>query len=612
MCGIFGAINPCAFFEFNRFAEFRNLTDLVHYRGPDASGYKALNIKKKESSDNIFDVFFGHRRLSIIDLSDAADQPFTTNGEVWIVYNGEVFNYIELREELRERGHTFNTNSDTEVILKVYEEYTETGFDKLNGMWAFAIVDLKTNKVILSRDRFSIKPLYYTWVSDREFYFASEIKQLLPLLEKKDINQDMIFRYLNQGLVCYNDETFFRQIRKIKPKSNLIINMNSGTIEEKIYWNYSTEEVVSSPESIERFRDIFTDSVKIRLRSDVNVGTLLSGGLDSSTIATVADNQANGKLATYSVISKDYPQYSEEKYVDILCKERGIRNHKIPFTTDNLLPDLDRVVYHNDEPFISLSTLAQYKMLEKIKQETDITVLLSGQGADEILMGYMKYFYFYLKTLVKRGDFKEALTQILFSTIHRTVLWQFNLGMAMRYVPFLHRFKGKPYMLAEGHTEAIWQCNQMRDRQILDLDKYSVPALTHYEDRNSMAHSLEIRLPFLDYRLVNFALNCPDQLKINRGWTKYILREAFPELPSPIRWRRDKQGFITPERIWLKTKLNPLITRSFQKSKLADMGIINTKLFLDYYEKFRKGDRAIWHTDISRVLIAELWAKRFW
>lgn len=520
MCGIFGAINFSGYFTIDDYDKFVKLTDIVSYRGPDASGYLAINLNQNSQNKEKFHVFLGHRRLSIIDLTDRGNQPMTDGEALWIVFNGEIFNYIELKMELIQKGHIFNTNTDTEVILKIYKEYGDSGFEKLNGMWAFAILDLSNKKIILSRDRFSIKPLYFVQINNK-LYFASEIKQLLPILEKKEINQDITYTYLSQGLLDTNEHTFFKEINKVKPKTNLIIQIQNGKIKERCYWDYKLKEnKLTIDDAVEGFRELLLDSIKIRLRSDVKIGGLLSGGLDSSTIAVVANDLQNGNFETYSVVAED-KKYSEERFVNILSTEKRIKNHKLYFKPDEALDSLHKVVYHNEEPFGGFSVVAQYKILEKVKKETDITVLLSGQGGDEILMGYLKYFFFNLKELLLKGRLTNALKQIFLSLIHRTVLYQFRYSDAKRYMPAFISFFSKrnppTYLKIKGEYEPIWRFDSLIHRQIIDIDRYSVPALTHYEDRNSMAHSLEIRLPFLDHRLVNFVLTLPVEMKLNRG-----------------------------------------------------------------------------------------------
>jgi len=293
MCGIAGIINlnqkPV-----NK-KDLEKMIKLVNYRGPDDDGYFV-----KEN------IGFEHCRLSIIDLSKAGHQPMSNeNTTIWIVYNGEIYNYLELGEELKRQGHTFKSKTDTEVIIHSYEEWGEDCFKKFNGDWALAILDLNKKKIILSRDRFSVKPLYYT-ISNKTFYFGSETKQLLPFLEKKELNRDVMFKYLKQGLIDFNQETFFKAVYKVKPKYNLIVDLATGKITETQYWDYHLEEIPGEQkEMTEKFKELFRDSVKIRLRSDVPIGSLLSGGLDSSSISVVAKELTEGELNCFSVVSKE-------------------------------------------------------------------------------------------------------------------------------------------------------------------------------------------------------------------------------------------------------------------------------------------------------------------
>jgi asparagine synthase (glutamine-hydrolysing) len=608
MCGIFGAITS-GFFGYEDRERFKSASDLIQYRGPNDAGAVTLKLKAEMPAEDeeLFDVFLGFRRLSILDLSPAGHQPMHDDKGHWIIFNGEIFNYVELREELKARGHHFRSETDTEVLLHVYDEYGEDGFDKLNGMWAFAIVDLPRRRVILSRDRFSIKPLYLL-EKEGALYFGSEIKQLLALMPDRQLDLTVMSVFLAQGLFDHSRETFFRGVRKVPPKTNVVVSLKPGglQLEEKPYWNYLPAGPTLDPEDARReFRELMIDSVRIRLRSDVKVGVLLSGGLDSSTIAVVADQLAGGQLEMYSVISAE-AAYSEEKFIDSLTSARRLQTRKLVFVPDHISETLEKVLYHNDEPVGGFSVVAQYKLFEAIKRSSDVTVLLSGQGGDEILLGYRKFFFFYLRQLLAQGKYPAAVGQLWASLRQRTIATQFCLGEARRYLPQLNGFS--EILRAKCDWLPIWQAADMRARQVLDIDCYSVPALAHYEDRNSMAHSLEVRHPFLDHRLVNFVVNLPTSLKIKDGWTKYILRQSFPELPPSIRWRRDKQAYVTAEERWLRNNFGPLIRDTFRRSTLGEMGIVNDRAFLSYYERFHKGAR-IAHGDIARVLIAELWAK---
>jgi asparagine synthase (glutamine-hydrolysing) len=362
---------------------------------------------------------------------------------------------------------------------------------------------------------------------------------------------------------------------------------------------------------VEQFRDLFVDSVRIRLRSDVEVGALLSGGLDSSAVAVAANRLLGATVRTYSIVA-DESRYSEARFIDMLARD-GIPNRQVTFDVEGALDSLGDVVYHNDEPCFGLSIVAQYVMLKRIKQETGIKVVLSGQGADECLLGYHKFFFFYVQELLNRGRVLQAASLLLASLVQRTALWQFRLGEAQRYLPFQRLRRGNPYVLTEGELEPVHRGNGVVDRQRLDIDRYSVPLLTHFEDRNAMAHSIEMRNPFLDHRLVELALCLPVEMKLRGGWSKYVLRAALPELPAAIRWRRDKQGFITPEEQWLRAELRPVIEQAFtgENSLLGGMGILDPALFLASYRQFLAGDPRVWYADISRVFVAELWARRF-
>lgn len=609
MCGIFGAISFAEKFnqkDYNRFVE---LTDLVSYRGPDASDYKIFDTQKNTTENFQFDIFFGHRRLSIIDLSDEGKQPLFSD-DCWIIFNGEIFNYIELREELKLKNHIFKTSTDTEVIIKVYKEYGESGFDKLNGMWAFALYDLKLNKIILSRDRFSIKP-FFLFQNNQKVFFASEIKQLLPLLDKKELELDIMLVFLQQGLLDFNDNTLFKNIYRLKPKTNLIINLNSKEITEKKYWDYSNEPIVGSDESIFlKFRELFTDSVRIRLRSDVQIGSLLSGGLDSSVITFAALNFSGNSLKTFSVISNQ-KEFSEEKFIDIITQKLNIHNQKILLDADQLKNNIDKVIEHQDEPFNYFIPVAHFNLIKALNENSDIVVILNGQGGDETLLGYLRFYFFYWKKLLRGKEFSLLTKELFASVLNRTAIFQFRLNAAKRYMPQKLLSK-KNFLLQKHNLINVWEFNDLRTSQINDIDYYSVPFLNRYEDRNSMAFSKEIRLPFLDHRLVDFLVNIQPDKKMRNGWSKYILRKSFPELPKQIRWRRDKKGFVLPESKWLKEDLRDSIQSIFSgKNFLSQFGLIDSNKFLEYYNDFLNGDRIIHPTDISRIFIAEKWLEKY-
>jgi asparagine synthase (glutamine-hydrolysing) len=310
------------------------------------------------------------------------------------------------------------------------------------------------------------------------------------------------------------------------------------------------------------------------------------------------------QLQTYSIVS-EHEGYDERRFIDVMC-QAGIPNRKVTFRVDDVLDCLEQVLYYSDEPVAEFSVIAQYQLFAAIKNDSDVTVLLSGQGGDETLLGYLKFFFFHVQLLLKAGKYLDAMELIARSALHRTAVTQFRMSEARRYLQHDRRGIWQA-MLRDSQRTPVWQCGDIRSRQIADICHYSVPALTHYEDRNSGAHSLEVRHPFLDHRLVNFVVNLPTELKIHGGWTKYILRAALPEMPAALRWRRDKQGFLVPEQLWLRRELVPVIQRRFRGSTLAELDILNDKKFLQYYDRFLAGN-SIASSDIARVLIAEIWA----
>lgn len=608
MCGIFGAISFDEPFGAESYRQFVDLTDMVRYRGPDDSGYLGIDSRRNTSGEtNSFDIFLGNRRLAILDLSSAGHMPMSDGKGRWLTYNGEIFNYIELRRELEQRGHTFSTNTDTEVILHIYDEFGEEGFEKLDGMWAFAIADLPGKRLVLSRDRFSIKPLY-TCRSATRFYFASEIKQLLPLLDKKQINGKTLRAFLVQGLLDHSSGTFFAGIDRVKPMCNVVVDFTSRQCNESRYAEFRPEATNSLAQARERFRELLFHSTRIRLRSDVKVGLLLSGGLDSSAIAVANSQVAERPLETFSVVFDDR-RVSEEPYIDSLIRTLGIPNHKLTVKAGDALGDLDTALYHNDEPLLGFSAVAHYGLLKMVKEKTDVVVLLNGQGGDEMLFGYLKFYFFYLQNLLAGHRYGRFAREGLLSLLHGTTLRNFRLDYARRYMPWLHH--GVDWVIPDSYRpEPIWEARDLRMRQLADVEHYSVPALTHYEDRNAMALSLEIRYPFLDHHLLNFVLGLPLEWQLRNGWTKSLLRESLPELPKKVRWSPIKRGFNTPEEDWLRNEMAGLVQSLFAHSMLDEFGYVSSSRFRKIFEAFRAGKTRVGHFDLERTILAEMWARK--
>lgn len=603
MCGIFGAVSWGVPFKEEEKTKFNNCLNTLGHRGPDNIDSSVISSKDLGSS---FNVFLGHTRLSIIDLDVKSNQPFESDG-YQIIFNGEVFNYLELKKEL-EGEFEFKSNSDTEVILNAYKKYGGSCFGRFNGMWSIVIYDPKKNCILVSRDRFSIKPLYYIEKND-QIFFSSEIRALKGLGFSFSPDQLVMEHFVGQTLLHADNNTFYNEIKRFPAMENWTIDLNSGkTVKEK-YWDYS--ECDFAPDfkgRSEQFRELLIDSLKLRLRSDVPLATLLSGGLDSSAITALIHKHLNPNIQSFSVISNE-KKYSEENFIDILAKETGVHNQKLTFNEDLALNSIEKVLGVQEEPFNSLSVVGQYLLFEKIKAEKDITVLLSGQGADEVLLGYNKFFYFHLKDLLKRKKLGKFVGLAGSSFMKGTTIKEFTWKQAKRYMPGKVA-SGKEYFQRELDKVPIWDFTSMKDRQIKDLNHFSVPALTNYEDRNAMAHQMEIRLPFLDYRLVNFLINIPVEDKLKGGWTKYILRDAVHELPDQIKWRKDKKGFVTPEQKWMQGPLGRKIIDYFSKSsRLEEMGILDRKEFVKAVENFTAGAKWLDFGDIFAVYISEMWLR---
>jgi len=604
MCGIFGALNL-----HGQPVNLGALLDSVHsiqHRGPDDEGYLLINTSRgnvaacsgsdsdlklglpriERCFDEQFDLAFGFRRLSILDLSPGGHQPMSSaDGSLWIVFNGEIYNYIELRAELQAKGYEFRTQSDTEVILNAYLEWGTACLERFNGMWALVIFDKSKKRLFCARDRFGIKPLYYFFDSER-FMFASEIKALLcyAKIDRKP-NNAIVYDYLAYGMIDHTEDTFFKGIKQLSPAHYLILESGNLTIQR--YWDLDPKnklELGDGPpadlEYARRFHELFEDSIRLHLRSDVPIGSCLSGGLDSSSIVCLANKLLfadrvvsleliGEKQKTFSACFDD-SRFDEQQYIEsVLSVTSAEANYTFP-NPKNLLNELPKLIWHQDEPFGSTSIYAQWCVM-KIASERGVRVLLDGQGGDEMLAGYHTFFDAYWAALAGRGRAGKLLQE--WSSYRRlfgvspAYLFQHTLfalapaGLQRR----VRSQRGSPGMnpqfageFSNRHPDENieYAGNSLSQRLYLFITKTSLPGLLHYEDRNSMAHSIEARVPFLDYRLVEYAFSLPDEQKIKRGYTKAVLRNAMKDtLPENIRMRTDKMGFVTPERVWLSNDL---------------------------------------------------------
>jgi len=606
MCGIAGLVDLKQSKEDN-ISTLDVMLKTQHHRGPDDTQYW--------TDDHIF---LGHNRLSIIDLTEGGRQPMHLD-TYSLVFNGEIYNYKEIREELKKYGHVFRSASDSEVILHAYKQWHEQCVQKFIGMWAFAIWDSKTKTLFASRDRFGIKPFYYIQEGD-VFYFASEIKTLKQCrVFSSELNMAQVSRGLQLGWIEYHDETYFTKIKSLPAAGNLILNGASVAITR--YWNIETGKYtkLSFEEKRFRFQELFADSIRLHLRSDVPVASCLSGGIDSSSIVSMVQKLNPGlSYKTFSIYYEGKGDVDERPFVqEVINKYPDIEPHYYSPTDEEVRDHFDRALYHADVPATGSSFLSQYFLMKMIS-ENGIRVVLDGQGADEYLGGYMHSFYRLISGMLSRMDLVEALRETinvnrrLGNDIFKTSA---HLGKSM-----LSLFKNEQWLYGfEYRNYYPFLVDTMKDTAPFELknvpgtrlDQFlynlvfttSLPSLLHYEDRNSMAFSIESRVPFLDHRLVEFCFTLTDEDKIRRGETKFILREAMKGIiPDAIYNRKDKKGFVTPgENKWLRGPLKELLEG--EGGKDYEFNQIEKKLISDYIKGNSNYSNLIW-----RLIVFKKWS----
>jgi asparagine synthase (glutamine-hydrolysing) len=585
---------------------------------------------------------FAHRRLAIIDLSEANSQPMTDeSGQYCLAFNGEIYNYLELRAELQRQGYAFRTSGDTEVLLCAYQAWGLACLARLNGMWAFALLDAPRGRVILCRDRFGIKPLYLT-VRNGVLYFASEIKALLAVPDlPREPNERTVARFLLTGLVDDTDETFFAGIRVLPAAHVLAVPLDrpDDAGDPEPYWRFPVESFAGTEgEAVQRFRDLFLDAVRIHMRSDVPVGSCLSGGLDSSSIVCGADLlRRNGEIPHYMHHAFGYRSpdaaSNEASHMDRVVSATSPKMHYVEFDAQAFREVLPQILAAQDEPFGSASIVAQWFVFRAAKA-AGMKVMLDGQGADETLGGYHFYFatvgigrvavgdlagFWRLRSAYEReiGTFPMTVRMALRLLLAR---WAPRLDAILRRRHSLLQLRPISVALTDALNRPEWletpayaksvASISLHDRFQQDIGSLMLPALLRYEDRNSMAHSLEARVPFLDHRLVEFAFSLPDRWKISGITTKYILRQAMAGiLPEETRIRRDKIGF----------KADPALTISLFRQRRDDLmdnrsnceqrwfrpqGLAS---LLERYDGSATAEFGLW-----RILNTKLWARQFW
>lgn len=564
MCGIAGILSPNPA-NITR-ERLQKMTDAIVHRGPDGEGAWI-------SGSGLAGL--GHRRLAIIDLSPAGAQPMHYLDRYTIIHNGEIYNYLELRNLLQSKGYSFTSKSDTEVILAAYDHYGPDCLQYFDGMFAFAIWDEKEGKLFLARDRFGEKPLFF-YRDATQFLFASEMKALWAAGVKKESNKRLIYNFITIGYTqnpANGFETFYQGISKLPARSFLFYHAASGEITTSLYWDIQIENTHSPGEEqvLMQFSGLLSASVNKRLRSDVPVGTSLSGGLDSSSvIAAIRGQQKSLKgLRTFSAVFPGFDK-DESPFIKLVTDRFSLENYTTTPGAHDLIRDFERLIYHQEEPFLSSSIYAQFKVFELAGQH-QVKVVLDGQGADELLAGYHKYYHWYWQELYRNDKkaFALELEAARQSGIDDRWTWRNRLAANLPVYAgiFLKKKRTAQQRKTQDLSRDLIENFGVSYYDIPHFDKLSgilyyntfmngMEELLRYADRNSMAHGVEVRLPFLNHELVEFLFSLPSHFKIREGWTKWLLRVSMEgSLPKEIVWRKDKTGYEPPQQLWMRDPL---------------------------------------------------------
>jgi len=608
MCGICGIIK----FKHDHVEEtkIRTMMANMKHRGPDDEGVFIDG-----------NVGLGFVRLSILDLSPLGHQPmFDASERYVIIHNGEVYNFIEIKEELVKEGYSFQSNTDTEVILKSYIEWGEGCLDKFNGMWAFCIYDTQTKNIFISRDRYGVKPFYY-YLDDEQFIFASEIPPILKILDNKpQPNNQVIFDYLVFNRTDQTELTFFEGIKKLQHGHTLKIKENNISLSKWYDLRRRVEQAEGFKDSSE-YRDLFSSAIGLRLRSDVPVGVCLSGGLDSSSIVSVLLEDFNkSDLNTFSAVYEKGSYGDESEFINEYSA--NLKNmFFIHPSAETLFYDMSSFVVAHGEPVPATGPYAQFKVMELAKG--NVVVTLDGQGADESLAGYHYFYGVFFKELLQQFRLFKLFGELLsYSLVHRSfyALKTFLFFLAPSGIRTNIRIKEKNFLrnsFISQHSaynnvsDNIYGSKSLREA-LIDHFEFKLEHLLKWEDRNSMFFSLESRVPFLDYRLVEKTLASNSGSFIKNGWTKYILREAMKGiLPEMIRKRKDKMGFGTPQAEWFRTEpFIKYIRENVPGGILEDNGIIDSNTFLKMFDTHLRKEKDF-SKEIWKVINLEIWFREF-
>lgn len=624
MCGIAGIITSPHGRKYAQ--DLLPALKLMTHRGPDDFGIlcwdqgTVQSLTRDTADFRNTEVVFLHRRLSILDLNPSGWQPMgTSDGLAFISFNGEIYNYLELKKQLESLGHTFVSQSDTEVLLRSYLEWGINFLERLVGMFSFALLDTRQRKVFVVRDFFGIKPLFYM-VQNHNFAFCSEIAPLLNLSnEKRLANAKVVSEYASYGTVDHGKDTFFRGIHRVLPGHYLEVSLDKpDAFTSHQYWapDLSQKIDLSFDAAAVHLRELFIDSVGLHLRSDVPIAAMLSGGIDSSSIVMAMTKILGSKksLNIFSYIASE-KDISEEAWVDIVAKAAGSDVHKVRINAEDVVTDLKELIRAQQEPFGSTSIYAQYKIFQAMKAR-GLKVSLGGQGADELLAGYRRYGGGRLASLIKKGDVLGAaklfhrLSALPNSTAKANLSFFVsaffstsvkNMMSALIGDPEIPPFLDKAWVKTQSiHMDRFPQFagSEVMKQMLSDaLTTSNLPQLLRYEDRNAMAFSVENRVPFITPRIADFLFSLPEHYLLSNGGTsKHLFREAMRGIvPDVILDRRDKIGFSTPERVWLM-QLQKWVDDLFADPELGDrLPFLNVPHIRADWQQFKRtGQRFDW------------------
>ena len=588
MCGIAGIISVNR--EMVTKDRLLKMTGAIAHRGPDGEKHWINETGKAD---------LGHRRLAIIDLSENAAQPMHYLDRYSIVHNGEIYNYTELRKELIDKGYVFNSLSDTEVLVAAYDCWKEDCLQYFDGMFAFAIWDENEQNLFAARDRFGEKPFYY-YNDGQQFVFASEIKALWAAGIEKQPNEKMLFNFITLGYTQNPGDSFetpFLRVKKLPARFFLKCNINGVVaVHPALYWDIDskfTNHTITEKEAAHTLGEFFEQSLVRRLRSDVPLGTSLSGGLDSSSILA-GINRVKKTGQQFKTFTAVFPGFKndESRYIKILQETMDFDSCLVQPTAEGLANDIEKILFQHEGLIGSASVFAQYKVFELAKQH-NVKVLLDGQGADEILAGYHKYYHWYWQELYRTNKPLLHSETSAASRLGVNDEWGWRNKLAAMYPVYASRYMQNSRKKAQmkhpdlandfvaQYGESYYElphADSLNNVLYYNTCMNGLEELLRYADINSMAHGREVRLPFLNHQLVEFVFSLPAHFKIKNGYTKWILRKAMNEaLPAEIAWRKDKIGFEPPQKEWMQHRVvqNCVLEA---KSKLVAKGILKKEV----------------------------------